>query len=38
MMDVQGSRIPAVAAEGIGAGEIRESRGDAVAGQGASLS
>jgi hypothetical protein len=38
MMDVQRSRIPAMAAEGFGAGAFRESRGDAEAGQGASAS
>ncbi len=36
MMDVQGSRIPAMATEEFGAGEIKEVRGGAVAGQGAS--
>jgi hypothetical protein len=36
MMDVQRSRIPAMATEGFGAGEIREIPGDSVAGQGAS--
>jgi hypothetical protein len=36
MMDVQRSRIPAVATEEFGAGESREIRGDALAGQWAS--
>jgi len=36
MMDVQRSRIPAVATEEFGAGEIRKMRGDALAGEGAS--